>query len=108
MTCATKWTTRKPFEQKSVELDPNCSDRVRIMPLGANATSRGAGSRAEFSGCVGPVDRLEQRGKNGFSPLPESRMRRCTACRDDEIRASCDLRNGLIPVLALPLRSHAQ
>jgi hypothetical protein len=30
------------------------------MPLGANATSREAGSRAEFSGCVGPADRLER------------------------------------------------
>src|SRR6266853_407531 len=105
---ATKWTARKLFEQKSGKLDPECSDRVRIMPLAANATSRGAGSRAEFSGCVGPVDRLEQRGKNGFSPLPGSRMRRCTACRDDEIHASRDLRNGLIPVLASALHSHAQ
>src|SRR5216683_1489683 len=108
MTCATKWTATKLFEQKSGELDPECSDRVRIMPLGANATSRGAGSRAEFSGCVGPIDRLEQRGKNDFSPLPGSRMRRCTACRDDEIRASRDLRSVLIPVLASALHSLAQ
>src|SRR5260370_42592095 len=104
----TKWTAWKLFEQKCGEIDPEGSDRVRIMPLGANATNRGAGSRAEFSGCVGPVDRLEQRGKNGFSPRPGGRMRRCTACRDDEIRASRDLRNGLIPVLASALHNHAQ
>jgi hypothetical protein len=37
------------------------------MPLGANATSPGAGSRAELSGCVGPVDRLDQGGKRLLS-----------------------------------------
>src|ERR1700687_4523384 len=105
---ATKWTARKLFEQKPGELDPKCSDRVGIMPLGANAASHGAGSRAEFSGCVGAVDLFEQRGKNGSSPLPGSRMRRCTACRDGEIRASRDLRSGLIPVLASALHSRAQ
>ena len=75
------------------------------MPLGANAVCRGVGTRAEFSGCVGPVDRLEQRGKNGFSPLPGSHMRRCTAWRDDEILANRDLRSVLIPVLASALRN---
>jgi len=50
---------------------------VWIMPIGAHAVCREGGSRAEFSGRVGPTVRHGQTGKNGFFPQPGSHRPRC-------------------------------
>ena len=90
---------RKLGQENTGDLDAEGRNRSRIMPLGP--ASRGVGSRAEAWGRVTVTGRRVRRGKNGFVPQPESRKRRCTAWRDDEIRANPALQNVLNRVLVL-------
>src|ERR671919_1534812 len=79
--------------QGTCYLEAKRGNGLRIMPFGAHAPSRGAGTRAESAPCVAPVDRRGQRGKNGFVRSPGTRKRQCRAWRDDGILASRDPHN---------------
>ena len=75
-------------------------DRVRIMPLGANAATRAGGSPAAAPGLIIQDGRRGRRGKNGSARPPGTHTLRCKAWRDGEIRANSVLHSGPIPTPA--------
>ena len=91
-------TTRKIAMQMVRELDPECGDGMRAMPLGSEARPA-AGNRAATGALIIQQRRRVRRGKNGSAPLPGTHRRQCTNWRDGETRASLFLRNGRVPVL---------
>src|SRR3954452_19788296 len=89
-------------------LGDHCSQRCdgnRIMPLGAKAVIRVAGSSAIVWGLIIQHFRHGLRGKNGSARLPGTHKLRCTKWHGDETRASLALHNDQDPVPASTLRN---
>lgn len=97
---STKGAVRQLGEQESGNRHSQGRDRVWIMPLGADAANRAAGSLVAPTGLIIEHGRHVRRGKNGSAHSPETHKLRCTGRRDGEIRASRVLHSGLIPTPA--------
>jgi hypothetical protein len=69
-TRSTERTLRKLPDQKLGEHYPQGGNRIRIMPLGANAATRAGGSPVPVRGQRIQDDRRGQRGKNGSARRP--------------------------------------
>ncbi len=82
------------------EGDAEVGDGVRIMPLGAHPTSRGAGSLAGSRELAVGDGRPGLRGKNGSARLPGTHKPPYREWRDGEIPASPVLRSGPVPTPA--------
>jgi hypothetical protein len=83
---STKRAVRQLSEQQPGHCHSQGGDRVRIMPLGADAASRATG-RAP-AGLIIEHGRRGRRGKNGSAHSPETHKLQCTRRRDGESRAS--------------------
>ena len=94
-----KRTVRQLPQQPAGQLDAERRDRVRIMPLGADAASRAGGSPVPAGGQRIQDDRRGRRGKNGSARPSGTHKLQCIAWHDGGTRASCDLRSA--PVLTL-------
>jgi hypothetical protein len=90
-------TLRELPEQLPGQDDSQCCNRMGIMPLGANAAIPAGGRLVPARGQRIPDGRRGQRGKNGSARPPGTHWPRCTAWRDGETRASCDLHNAPAP-----------
>src|SRR6266496_5072623 len=104
---STKRTTGKLSKKSPGDGLSERGNRTGIMPFEANAAIPEGGTAAAFWGWIVPVDRSEQRGKNGSVRLPGTHKPQYRGLRDDEIRASLFLHNDPIRVLVSVLRNPA-
>jgi hypothetical protein len=76
-TRSTERTLRELPDQKLGKHYPQGGNRVRIMPLGANAATRAGGSPVPVRGQRIQDDRRGQRGKNGSARPPGTHKLQC-------------------------------
>ncbi len=96
---STKRAVRKAGGQPARQDGPERGDRVRIMPLGSNA-SLGAGSPAASRRLIVRDCRHGLRGKNGSARPQGTHTPQRIEWRDGENRASLSLRNDRVRVPA--------